>query len=508
MFRNIIKKGRYFDSVFLMSVEREIKNLTGIKDCTCLMGTQKNLEFLKRQKLIKDTKNLTGEDLIITLKFDEAKINFKELEKKIDEMLSLSKGSQELHIQHYDDIDEAKSRLREANIVSISVPGEYVEYVARKSLMRGLNLFIFSDNVPIDVEERLKKMAQELRLLVMGPDCGTSIINGIIFGFGNKVKKGEIGVISAGGTGLQEFTVLVDNFGYGISHGIGVGSRDVKKEIGGISMLMGIDFLAEDKMTKLISVISKPPDIEVAEKILNRLSEIKKKSVVCFIGLDRFPKCGDNVKLVPTIDEAARESVRLISKKTIRSKVDIQEIALQEKNKLSKKQKYVRGIFVGGTLCYESQTIFYRNLGPVYSNVPLDPKFKLKNSLKSYRHTFIDYGDDEFTLGRAHPMIDLGLFKKRLRQEMLDDEVTVILFDVILGYGVTPDPAEEITNVIKDCLKLKPKYKSLITHICGTEADPMPYSEQVKKLKECGVIVMPSNKIATELAIEIVRFKQ
>ena len=62
----------------------------------------------------------------------------------------------------------------------------------------------------------------------MGPDCGTAIINGVPLCFANVVRRGDIGIVGASGTGTQEVTVIIDKMGGGVSQVIGTGGRDLK----------------------------------------------------------------------------------------------------------------------------------------------------------------------------------------------------------------------------------------------------------------------------------------
>src|SRR5690606_14776291 len=125
-------------------------------------------------------------------------------------------------------------------------PGVYAAFEAFRALENNLNVMMFSDNVTVEDEIKLKDLAVKKDLLMMGPDCGTAIINGVGLCFANKIKRGPIGLVAASGTGLQEVTVLIDQFGGGISQAIGVGGRDLSKDVMGRMTLHAINALNAD----------------------------------------------------------------------------------------------------------------------------------------------------------------------------------------------------------------------------------------------------------------------
>jgi len=387
----------------------------------------------------------------------------------------------------------------DANLVHISIPGKYVKWEAEKALERGLNLFIFSDNVPVEDELELKKIARKKSLLVMGPDCGTAIINGVALGFANVVRRGKIGIVAAAGTGLQEVSCLIHKAGCGISQGIGTGGRDLSKEIGGITMLQGIKALENDPDTRIIVLISKPPAKEVANKIIGEVKKGKKPFVINFLGakLERETK---RIHFASTLEEAAYKAIALSKREGYKPEVfkkRIISLAKRKSSRLKNKQKYIRGIFSGGTLCDEAMLILKDLIGDIYSNIPLKPSLKLKNSNLSQRNSLVDLGDDEFTKGRPHPMIDFSLRNERIIQEARDPRTAVILLDIVLGYGAHPDPANALAPAIK---KARERNISVVASLCGTEDDPQDYEKQKRELEKMGVIVMPSNAQAARFA--------
>ncbi len=349
----------------------------------------------------------------------------------------------------------------------------------------------------------------------MGPDCGTAIINGIPLCFANVVRRGNIGIVGASGTGTQEVTVLIDKLGGGLSQVIGTGGRDLKSEVGGIMMLEGFKALIDDNATDVIVLISKPPAKEVAEKILEMVKTTNKPVVVNFIGGDRSQIERNGAYACISLEDAAHKAYNL--SKGIEpqdyegfemSDEEINEIVSKETVKLHPSQKYLRALYTGGTLADEAMKLLGKEGFSIYSNIPLSPEFKLKDIHKSQEHTCIDLGDDDFTVGRPHPMIDPIGRVERLPNEALDEEVAVILMDFVIGYGSNMDPAAEMLPYIIEAKKKfesENKYLSVIGYICGTDKDPQSYREQKEKLEAAGVILMPSNAQAVRLTAKLLK---
>jgi len=344
----------------------------------------------------------------------------------------------------------------------------------------------------------------------MGPDCGTAAINSKGLCFANKVKAGNISLIAASGTGLQEVMVQIDKNEGGVAQAIGTGGRDLKKEIGGKMMIQSIKALAADPETEVITLISKPPAEEVEAKILKVAAEIDKKFVICFLESDRD---SDDEKIVfaNTLKDAALKSVEAagitVEKKTgIKENKELQAKIKEEKAKLNKKQKYLRGLFGGGTLCAEALYILRDKLEEIKSNIAKNEQEKLADINNYQGNVLLDMGEDEFTLGKPHPMIEPSLRNERILEEAKDPEVGVILLDFELGYGSHSDPAGASVKAIKEAKKIAAddnRELIFISYICGTESDYQNYSQQAKKLKEVGSILAENNVEAAEIAAEI-----
>jgi FdrA protein len=477
--RAAIRKGAYFDSVTLMRVGKEITALPGVIDAAVVMGTESNKAILNSSGLLTGQFKDAGDtDLVIAVKA-ESEAAAEAALAAVDGLLKRPATTESRPVG----LDGALQVLPNANLALISIAGRYAGDEAMRALEAGLHVMLFSDNVPLEKEVALKKFAAKRGLLVMGPDCGTAIINGVPLAFANVVNRGNIGIVAAAGTGLQEVSCIVSNTGAGISQAIGTGGRDVKKEVGGIMFIEALKALAKNEQTKVILLVSKPPHPEVLKRIQKVLETIRKPVVTMFIGASPG-----------TLEDAALQAVALS-----RGKQPQEAAAARVKIPKPKKgQKYIRGLFSGGTFCAEAQILLGKD---AYSNAPTGKSKQLKNSLKSQKNTFLDLGEDEFTVGRPHPMIDYSLRNKRILEEAADPETAVILLDVVLGYGSNPDPAAELTGVIRQASRSV----SVVCSITGTDKDPQNRSRVVTALKKAGAIVMPSNAAACKLAGSIVQ---
>jgi succinyl-CoA synthetase alpha subunit len=358
----------------------------------------------------------------------------------------------------------------------------------------------------------------------MGPDCGTAIIGGVPLGFANNVRRGGIGLVAASGTGLQEVTTQIHRMGGGISHAIGTGGRDVYAEVGGIAMLQGIALLARDEATKVIAIVSKPPAPQVTVKVMAALVAAGKPAVVLFLGSDLKSigkSLSKSIKLVPTMVDCAAQAVRLAAKfppnggmsvkltgvKTVAAHID-GSIAypIPRKPKFAKTQQYLRALYAGGTYCLEAQTIWAKSGLAVWSNIPINKAFALDNPKKSSaEHTALDLGDDDFTVGKPHPMIDQSARIERLLKEAADPTVRVILLDVVIGWGAHADPASELAAAIVQAKKIAAKDKrtlAVVGFVCGTDLDPQGFADQEKKLRNAGMVLAPNSASAAWLAAE------
>jgi FdrA protein len=505
----LIKHSEYHDSVSLMLVARELSKLEGIRDAAVVMATEANKSILAEAGLLTDeAKAATPNDLVIAV---SSKINSlaDAALQKAEGLLKKKSTSNEAGVFRSKTIRGALASHSAANVAVISVAGRYAADEAWDALSHGLHVLLFSDNVSLEDEIALKKYAREHGLLLMGPGAGTTILNNVALGFANVLPAGPVGIVSAAGTGLQEVSTLLARRGVGISQGIGTGGRDLKKEVGGIMMLETLKALQGDDATSVLVLISKPPAQEVVRIILDQVAASVKPTVICFLGGDASALT-KILNIIParTLYECALLAAQVARHESgdIKTVLDAENVRLKEQaNELGKKlnpnQRYLRGLFSGGTLCYEAQVIWKDMLdSPVYSNAPLPDGTALPDSTKSHQHSAVDLGEEEFTVGRPHPMIDNDLRIRRLLQEARDPQVGVIMLDVVLGYGAHPDPASELGNAVGEACKLNNRELLVVASVTGTEDDPQSLSRTTSTLERAGVIVCNSNSAAARLS--------
>jgi len=507
--KNVVMKNRFYDSVFLMQIATKVKEQYGIDRVSVLMGTEANKAVIKESGLLEEEgEAATPSDLIIAVRADTQALVEQGIA-KVQEMLEVQqvKKSGDASRQNPRTVEGAARFLAGANVVLISLPGPYVAFEAKKALTDGLNLMIFSDNVALSDEIELKKMARDKGLLVMGPDCGTVILKGKALGFANVIKSGPVGIVGASGTGIQQATVLLARQDVGITHAIGTGSRDLSKDVGGITMLSGLRALAEEDETEVILLISKPPHPDVAAMIVEEAGRAGKPVVINFLHGNVKDMSGDNIEFAATLEEAVGKTAAIVKGEPYAPRYFddrlsvILERAYEKWQVLGESQRFIRGLYSGGTLCEEALIILNGLLGKVYSNTKVYPDAILHDAKKSYEHSLVDLGDDEFTKGTPHPMIDYTLRKERMLEEALDENVAVILLDVVLGYGSHADPASELIPVIEKIRKMREKRPILfVASIIGSDEDPQNFERQKRELENAGVTILPSNAQAARFA--------
>jgi len=505
----VIRKNEYYDSVFLMRIAKTLNEEPGVQQSAVVMATDANKKLLSDIGITASSVDQSGPNDLVVAVVSENPAVVEQVLATLDQRLqSFSKPTRPAS---YRSIDEAALSNTDTNLAVISVPGEFAAREARKALERGNHVFLFSNNVPLDEEIELKQIAQRRGLLVMGPDCGTGIINGIGIGFANIVRRGPVGVVGASGTGLQEFTSLVHQAGSGISHAIGTGSRDLLDAVGGITTLMGFDALESDPTTRVIAIISKPAQPETLQRLMERIQKSSKPVIACFLGLERhLAGYGPNFSQVQSIDEAVELALYHAAQKSklvVREEADMERLAEREINAWAPQQRYLRGLFAGGTFCYQSQQVLRATGIPVYSNSPLDKRYHLENPDISLENSLIDLGDDIYTQGIPHPMIYAVQRRKRIAVEAADPEVAILLLDFILGYIASPDPAGDLLDAIQDAKEtaaMRGANLTVVASICGTDKDPQDYDRQKKVLEQVGVHVFPSNTQAARFCAKLI----
>ncbi len=504
-----IKANLYKDSVSLMRISQLALAQGGAKRVTLLMGTRSNKDFLSQAALMDPALDRAQPgDVMIVVEGDSDG----QVEAALQQVNSLiaGDGSKEKPADPAADaaprsIFRAVPMADEADLALISVPGPYAAAEALKALRRGLNVMIFSDNVAVEQERTVKQVAAQKGLLVMGPDCGTAIINGIPLGFANVVRRGAIGLVGASGTGLQEVMCRIHQLGQGISHAIGTGSHDVSSEVGGLTTLQGLSLLSDNKDTKVVVIVSKPPAPDVQRRILDRAGKVGKPVVVCFLGGE--PSfAAKNLHYASTLEEAAGKAVLLAGGSSAARDEAVESLAAMICTSLAPTQRYLRGLYSGGTFCLEAQLIWREAGIHARSNAPLAGADRLVERQDHAGHVALDLGSDEFTVGRPHPMIDYGVRLERLRAAAEDPTTACVVLDIVLGYGSHPNPAEVVAPAIGEA-KARARANGgellVVCFVCGTSQDPQSFQAQQAALIEAGAMVLESSTSAAHLAAAI-----
>jgi len=511
MKRIILHKDSYYDSVFLMLISSDIKQMDGVGEAVVAMGTEMNRDLLSDMGMSgPELAEATPNDLIIAVEAADETI-LAAAEAAVENLLRKKASSGTEDSYRPGSTAAALEHASEANLVIISLPGQYAAREARKALTAGRHVMMFSDNVSLQDEIDLKTIAREKGLLMMGPDCGTAIINGKPLCFANVVPRGPVGIVSASGTGLQEVSSLIARAGSGVRQAIGTGGRDLKsEEVGGATTLAAIEALAADPETRVITVISKPPAAPVAEKVLEALKRAGKPAVVHLIGhVPDGASTDGNLHFAANLEEAARWSAALASGQNYKardfdaSEAEIDAIVERETATISSAQKYLRGFFTGGTLTDEAVFVLNETLRGIRSFDPADSAFKLTDPQISEQHTIVDLGEDVFTVGRPHPMIDPSIRTERMEREAKDGSIALVLLDCVIGYGSHADPAGALAPAIramKSAAEKRGGYLAVVASVTGTEGDVQNLSAQRATLEREGVVVMPSNYQAAALA--------
>jgi FdrA protein len=397
-------------------------------------------------------------------------------------------------------LEEAVASLDGANVALVSVPGPFATLEAHKALSAGLHVLVFSDNVPLAAEVELKTRAERLGLLVMGPGAGTGVLGGVGLGFANALRRGPVGVVAAAGTGAQEVMTLVDRWGSGVSQVIGVGGRDLREEVGARMTRLAVRALEADPATKVLVLVSKPPARATARALLADLG--CKPTVAALVGLDDPPPVPRGVELVGTLEEAATAAVRMLGAPAPRPGEGLAEQVEWAAAGLAPARVSVRGLFSGGTLCYEAMVLLSRQLGAVYSNVPLRPEWA--TPAPAAAHVCLDLGEEEFTRGRPHPMIDPEARVEHIRREADDPSAAVILLDVVLGHGSHPDPASVLAPACADATG-RSGGPVVVVYVLGTEADPQGLAAQRGQFEEAGCVLATTGARAALMSAALSR---
>lgn len=489
-----VRSGVYYDSVVLMQLQRALTAQPGVIDAGVVMGTDANKDLLAQSDLLAPEVHDAGaDDMVLVIKAEDESTAQDALE-KVDELIAKRRGVSTDEDYRPKSLESASEMLPAAQWVLVSVPGRYAAGVARQALSLNKHVFLYSDNVTLMDEIDLKGTAVEKGLLVMGPDCGTAIVNGVGLGFANKIRHGSIGLVAGSGTGLQQVTARIHQLGGGITQALGTGGRDLTEPVGAVTAHQGLDLLSRDPQTKVIVLVSKPPSTEVADDLVQASRLVGKPVIVDFIGYATSVRKIDNVHFATSFDETAELAVQMASTETtVKENMDI------DRKPYAQGQRFLRGLFSGGTLAYEAMLVLQDYLPVVYSNAPLKKEHQLADSLVSQENTILDLGEDEFTVGRLHPMMDNDLRIRRLEVEADQPDVAVILMDVVLGYGAHPDPAGELSPAIREAREKATKagrHLEVVAIVTGTDEDPQDMDHQEVQLEAAGAKVFTSNDAA------------
>lgn len=506
--RLTVKRNEYHDSIQLMTVSERLRVLEGVTQAMVAMATGTNKEILTDIGL-SDTplEGATADDLVVALETDSEETADRAVERMEALFGAQEQGRRER--KTYRTLAGARGAMPDANVALITVPGEYAYAEARAALEAGLHVVVYSDNVPLEQDRKLKELAARKGLLCMGPDCGVCNVNGRAFLTSSVVRKGPVGIAGASGSGTQLVACLVEREGLGVSQAIGVGGKDLKDEVGGLGMLAAMDALEENDETKVIVLISRTPGDRTLPVILSRVEKCTKPVVVYFIGGDLELVRKSGALAATDLEDAAVKAVALANGTEPRSRefsleeTEVSAVIDAETAAIAPEQKYLRGLYCGGTFCEEAMTELTKTLGAVHSNAPLRPELKLANSRVCVEHSAVDLGDEEFTKGRPHPVIDPEPVRQAILREGALPEVAVLLLDFILGPAINPDPVGSVIEQIASVKAARTRsggHLSVVASVCGTNGDPQNLAEQERRLREARVVVMPSNAQAARMA--------
>jgi len=488
MLYSIVRPNTYQDSLRLMQLSNALTSIEGVNELSIMMGTPANKDVLRAAGLDAPTLERAGPtDLIIAADAANATVG-ESLVAKVDELLARrAVASKRSGLRCARSLERAMSVIGEADLAVVSIPGEYVAAEVKRLLDRDIHAFVFSDNVSVADEVLLKRSARERGLLVMGPDCGTARLGGLPLGFANEVNEGSIGLVGASGSGLQEVMVQIDRLGGGVSHAIGLGGRDLGADVRGIGCLQAMSALDEDAATSAIVLVSKAPAPSVREHVIAVASTLSKPVVAHLLGERPDTEADGNVHFTPTLADTARVAVELAGPRGSRPV------------RLRPEQRWIKALYTGGSLAAEAATLLGGALGVAQAAGHL---------IDSNGHQVIDLGDDVYTRGRPHPMIDVSLRVERIPGVFADPENAVLLLDVVLGHASAPDPAGALAAVIADGLAglhRKGRDLAVVASVCGTEDDPQSLSAQTATLERAGVAVLRDNASAVRHALAILR---
>ena len=505
-----IETSRYVDSLETLFASSVLNEQEGIEIGYAGMATDAFKEMIAEFDLLTAEIRTCGAGDYVVVARAESQDAFDAALAEIDASRTVAADAEQE--QSYGSIKAAVAAHPEANLCSVAVPGEYALAEVRKALDAGLHCVVFSNNVPLADEHEMKVLAREKGLLCMGPDCGVANINGAALVLASINARGPFGICGASGVGIQHVAAILHEAGSGVSQTIGTGGNDLKNEVGGIMMQMGIDVLEADPETRYIALIARRIGDKVLPAVLDRVQHCKKPVVALFMSCDQATVESTGAIWARDLDDCAQKCLALIGKEYPLPDDDaIRARAAEAATRLAKGQKYVRGAFSGGTFMDEAMHALVPKVGTVYSNIPLKPEWQLADSHKSVGNACIDYGEEEFTLGRPHPAIDPGVRRPAIPREAADPETAVILLDFILTPPGHMDPTGFVLDDIRAVqaqAKAAGRELIFVASVLGTDADFQNVDRQRRQLEDAGVLVCKTNHQAALLAGEIIRQKK
>jgi FdrA protein len=476
-----IVRNRYADSVRLMAIAKELRARPQVAACEVAMGTAANLEALRA---LGAQAEASPADVVMAVDAEAAAAAAVLDEAEAALTAAVAAPGRAADRPPPRTIAAAAARLDGANVALISVPGEYAALEAHHALAAGMHVFLFSDHVTEADEIALKHAAAGRDLLVMGPGCGTAMLGGVGLGFANVVRRGPVGIVAAAGTGAQEAACLLDAAGVGVSHIIGVGGRDLSAAIGGAAFRQGMRLLAGDDETETLLLVSKPPAPEVVAGLAAAVPA-GKRVVAAFVG---WPGGAAPFAVHPTLEAGALAAAGADppDPAELCGQVDARAVDIRGRR--------VLGLYSGGSLAHEAVTVLEPVLGPIAGNVG-------HGGEGGSGHVVLDLGEEEYTQGRPHPMVDLTVRRAKLAEAAADDRIGCVLLDVVLGHGAHPDPASELAEAVAP---LSERGVLVLARVCGTPADPQQSDRQTQTMRAAGAVVAPSNAALARLAARAV----
>jgi FdrA protein len=492
----------YVDSVLLLGATRAMAQSGSVRFATAVMATPANVDDLRSMGIdAPELATASANDLLLAVDAEDDDACSAAITAGEQALFARARSTASAEERPARTLDQAIARLPDANVAVVSVPGPYAPIEASKALSRGLHVLLFSDNVPVDDEVELKDRAEAAGLLVMGPGAGTAVLGGCGLGFANVVSKGRVGVVAAAGTGAQEVMSLLDQWGEGVSQVIGVGGRDLSERVGGRMARTAVRALDADPGTEVIVLVSKPPAEAVARAVIAEAGSTP--VVAALIGLASSMAVDQRHRVVPTLEAGAAAALRLLGTEPPDVAGDLTVDVEKAIGQLDPSRSAIRGLFSGGTLCYESLVLLGETVGSVYSNTPLEPSLAGPGPAGS--HVCLDLGDEAYTRGRPHPMIDPEARVALLDEAARDDRVAVILLDVVLGLGAHGDPAGALAPACGRASARVGGGPVVIAYVLGTDGDPQGIEHQRQQLRAAGCIVAPTAARASLAAAAIAR---